>query len=94
MPVSPESVLARNERLAWRVLAGEAVILFPEAGMLHRLNGTGTRVWELIDGQRTLADIGAGLMEEFDVSADDAVADLQLLADELITAGLVEVQAR
>lgn len=91
MPVSPDAVLTRSERLAWRVLAGEAVILFPEAGTLHRLNGTGTRLWELLDGERSLAEIGAGMVGEYEVRAEDAVAGLQALASDLVDAGLVEV---
>lgn len=88
----PEAVVARNERLAWRVLAGEAVILFPEEGTLHRLNPTGTKVWELLDGARTLAEIGTGLTEEYDVEVADAVRDVRAVADDLLAAGLVEVR--
>lgn len=88
---SPEAVLVRNERLAWRVLEGEAVILYPEAGTLHRLNATGTRMWELLDGQRSLAEVAAGLATEYDVAPADAVRDLQAVAADLIAAGLVEV---
>lgn len=88
---SPEAVLVRNERLAWRVLEGEAVILYPEAGTLHRLNVTGTRMWELLDGKRSLAEVAAGLAAEYDVAPTDAVRDLQAVAADLMAAGLVEV---
>ncbi len=90
--VSPETILARSESLAWRVLEGEAVILYPEEGTLHRLNESGTRVWEQLDGARTLGDIGNGLTDEYEVVATDAVHDLCDLADELVSAGLVEVR--
>jgi hypothetical protein len=89
--LSPEAVLVRNERLAWRVLGDEAVILYPEAGTLHRLNATGTRLWELLDGNRTLADIGDGLTTEYRVDHGDAVRDLQAVAADLVDAGLVKV---
>lgn len=91
--MSPDTVLLRNERLAWRVLDGEAVILFPEEGTLHRLNGTGTRAWELLDGTRSLADIGDGLKAEFEVTHREALLDLQMLAADLVGAGLAEVRA-
>jgi hypothetical protein len=89
--LSPDSVLARNERLSWRILDDEAVILFPDAGTLHRLNGTGTRVWELIDGARTLADVGSLITDEFEVTADEALADLCSLAGDLVEADLAQV---
>jgi hypothetical protein len=89
---SPEAVLVRNERLAWRVLEGEAVILYPDAGTLHRLNATGTRMWELLDGNRTLADVARGLADEYDVDPAEAVRDLQAVAADLVAAGLAEVR--
>lgn len=89
--LSPDSVLARNERLSWRILDDEAVILFPDAGTLHRLNGTGTRVWELLDGARSLADVGSLITDEFEVASDEALADLCTLAGDLVEADLAQV---
>lgn len=89
--LSPDSVLARNERLSWRILDDEAVILFPDAGTLHRLNGTGTRVWELLDGARTISDVGALITDEFEVASDEALADLCTLAGDLVEADLAQV---
>ena len=92
MPVlSPESVLVRNERLAWRALEGEAVILFPEEGTLHRLNPTGTRVWEQLDGSLSLAAIAERLSDEFRVEPDEALHDLETLVSDLLDAGLVDI---
>ena len=94
MPVapSPELVLSRSDRLSWRVLDDEALILHPEAGTLHRLNGTGTRFWELLDGARSIAAIAGALVEEYEVTCDDAIAQLEGLARELLDANLVEVK--
>jgi hypothetical protein len=89
--LSPDTVLGRNDRLSWRVLEGEAVVLYPEAGTLHRLNRTGTRCWELIDGACSIGEIAQLLAAEFDVAPDAAVGDLQALAEDLVAAELVEV---
>jgi len=91
--LSPESVLVRNERLAWRVLDGEAVILFPEAGTLHRLNPTGTIMWEQLNGDRTLADISTYLLSEYETEHAEIVRDLTHLAGELVDAGLARAEA-
>jgi hypothetical protein len=89
--LSPESVLSRSDRLSWRVLEGEVVVLFPDAGTLHRLNPTGTRCWELVDGRRTLAELGEELSAEYSASAAEIVSDLEVLATDLVAAGLAEV---
>ena len=89
--LSPDTVLTRNERLSWRVLEDEAVILFPDAGTLHRLNGTGTRAWELIDGRRSIGEISQALTDEFEVASDTALAEVQTLAADLVAADLAQV---
>jgi hypothetical protein len=89
--LSPDAVLNRSDRTSWRILEGDALILHPEAGTLHRLNGTGTRAWELLDGSRSLDTIAAALTDEYEVSAADAIAQVQELAHELQDAGLVTV---
>jgi hypothetical protein len=92
--LSPSSALTRSTRLSWRILDGEALILHPEAGTLHRLNGSGTRMWELLDGQRSLEAIAASLTDEYEVGADEALAQLLEVADELLQAELVIVEDR
>ena len=89
--LSPDTVLTRNERLSWRILEDEAVILFPDAGTLHRLNGTGTRAWELIDGRRSIGEISQALTDEFEVASDTALAEVQTLAADLVAADLAKV---
>ena len=86
---SPSAVLARNERTAWRVLDTGTVIFFPEAGTLHQLNRTATRVWEHLDGRRTLADIAVALTDEFNVDAEMAAEQIAALAGELLAVDLV-----
>jgi hypothetical protein len=93
MPLlSPESVVVRNERLAWRVLDGEAVILFPEEGTLHRLNATGTRAWEQFDG-RPLSAVTRALTSEYRVDHDEAMQSIEGLVGDLLEMGLVEVRS-
>lgn len=93
MPVllSPDVILTRSDRLSWRVLDGDALILHPEAGTLHRLNGTGTRAWELLDGARSLEAIAASLTGEYEISVADALEQLIELGGELVDAGLADL---
>lgn len=89
--LSLDTVLARNERLSWRVLSGEAVILFPDVGSVHRLNDTGTAVWQRLDGSSTLADIAGALTRHYEVAVDQANDDIRGVAGELVDAGLAQV---
>jgi len=91
--LSPSTVLVRSDRLSWRVLDGEALILHPSAGTLHRLNETGTRLWELLDGERSIEGIAVALTDEYEIDVEDAVAQLLDVAGDLVSSDLVEVRA-
>jgi hypothetical protein len=73
----------------FRELDGEAVLLNLASGMYFGLDGTGTRIWQLIDQHGQLADVLAALCEEFDAPRDAMERDLLNLASELSDKGLL-----
>ena len=73
----------RDPSVAWRVIQGEAVMVLPSTGKVHTLNAVGTRFWELVDGQRSLAEIVRQIAEEFDAPAEAIAADCRRFASEL-----------
>ncbi|OGK98072.1 MAG: hypothetical protein A3I14_02285 [Candidatus Rokubacteria bacterium RIFCSPLOWO2_02_FULL_73_56] len=82
-------ILAKSPATAWRVIEGEAVILSLDTKVLRGLNAVGSRVWELIDGRRSVADIVAAVVREFDVPPEAAGADVDAFVRELLARGLV-----
>ena len=74
----------------------DGVILVPirqRAGDLddvYTLNETAARIWEHIDGQRSLREIRDLLVEEFDVGEDQAQRDVAVLVAEMEAAGVLE----
>lgn len=69
----------------------ETVLVNLTTGSYYSLNDTGTIFWELIDGQRTIADCARAIAEEYDVEADVVEADLLELAAEFKEEGLILV---
>ena len=82
-------ILAKAPTTAWRVIEGEAVILSLETKVLRGLNPVGSRVWELIDGRRSVDEIVRVVVEEFDVAPQDAARDVRGFVQELLDKGLV-----
>ncbi len=82
-------ILAKAPTMAWRVIDGEAVILSMETKVLRGLNPVGSRVWELIDGQRSVEEIVGVIVEEFDVAPREAAPDVRGFVQELLDRGLV-----
>ena len=76
--------LWRLARLDYDAVRGRPVLLYPEGAVL--LNETGKAVLELVDGQRTVAEIAAILGERYqtDVSGDVAEYLAHLAERELI----------
>lgn len=80
---------AKAPTTAWRIIEGEAVILSMETKVLRGLNPLGSRVWELIDGKRSMDEIVGQIVREFDVEARQADEDVRRFVQELLDKGLV-----
>ena len=80
---------AKTPTTASRLIAGEAVILSLDTKILRGLNAVGSRVWDLIDGKRTVEEIVEVIVADFDVAPADAAADVASFVAELIDKGLV-----
>ena len=72
-----------------RQIDDEAVLVHPLQGKVRVLNAVGARVWELADGQRTVAEIAQTITTEYDVELPRAQADVLAFCDVLAQAGVL-----
>ncbi len=82
-------IVTRNPATAWRTIEGEAVILSLDTKVFRGLNAVGSRVWELIDGRRSVDEIAALVAGEFQVAPDVAARDVSAFVELLLAKGLV-----
>lgn len=54
---------------------------------IYTLNQTGARIWELIDGQRSLSEITQEMLAEFEIDQMQAEKDLLELVESLVAEG-------
>ncbi len=87
-PDLDETVIVARSDMVWREVAGEIVIVDPDGSVIMGLNGTGGRVWERLDGIRTLGDIAAELAKEHGVDADQTLSDVVAFAAVLVERSL------
>lgn len=78
-----DAPISRHPHAAARTYEGEAFIVVPGLGEYNILNGTGTRIWELIDGKRGIEEIVKVIADEFDVSQEDAEKDVREFVEAL-----------
>ena len=95
MSVQASDRLVRNEHIVTREILGETLLVPISAAVadmdnIFALNDTGAFVWHRLDGALTLAEIRESLLDEFDVSAEQAWEDIRALADELLDAALIK----
>jgi len=89
------TVYRKKDDLLARRIAGETIIV-PIRGKLadmqniFALNPVGELIWELLDGSRNVGQIGAAVVDEFDVDADSASNDVAAFVACLLEAVLIE----
>ena len=83
-------VVAAGEQTSCR-LTDEVVILGLKDGVYYGLNPVAARVWELVRQPRTVSEILAILLDEYDVEAERCEGDLLVLLRELASRGLVTI---
>ncbi len=81
-----------HPQTASRVFDGEAVIITPAQNIVRLLNTTGSRIWELCDGQHTLQAIIDTLVDEFDVTPEQAQTSVQRFIQHLLDLGLLSLE--
>ena len=77
----------KHPNIVFRDIEGETILVpvrrsTANLESIFTLNETAARIWELMDGAHTLADIQDVLVEEYDVTTEQAEDDiLQLVAE-------------
>jgi hypothetical protein len=80
MPADP---LHRHPHAAARTYEGKALIVVPGLGEYNILNPLGTRVWELIDGTKSMEEIVGAIVAEYDAPAPEVEADVKEFIEDL-----------
>ena len=87
--IDPDQAYARATAVETASFGGEQVVLDPDRRMLRGFNATGARVWELLDGRRTVRELARQLADETGADAAVAVADVVAVLAALDARGLL-----
>ena len=80
----------RHPAVEWREIGAEATLIVPgEVPGSHELNEVATRIWRLCDGRRTVREIAASIVEEFEVDPATAQRDAADFVREMLQGGLL-----
>jgi phosphoenolpyruvate carboxylase len=82
---------AQNSDTAVRKIDDVFYVMHPDTSELHNFNEVASRVWELVDGQRTVAEIATVITDEYEVEPAVAEKDVLAFLDELLQKDLIKV---
>lgn len=97
MSLYMDKCYTRDASVVFRKI-GEELILVPikqkagEVESIYTMNEVAARIWELIDGIKTLGVIRNTIVDEFEVSPAEAEADLIQFLQQLEDIGAVKVE--
>jgi hypothetical protein len=94
MAITLETTLSRNSDILHAAVGtDEAVMMSIEVGRYYGLNAVASRIWELLETPKTVAQLCALLCEEFEVEARTCEAEVLKFASNLIDNGIVHEAA-
>ena len=81
----------RAEEVAAKVIDGEAILINLANGIYYSMDKVGGLVWEMVEKGYSLKEVVSAVVERYDVSREQAEADVQRLLEELLQENLVTV---
>jgi len=79
----------RNDNFVFRRIEEETILVpikdnVGDMGSIYNLNEIGALIWEQLDGERDLEAVKDKIMDAYEVSPQDAAADLKAFITDLI----------
>ena len=81
----------RDQEVAAKVIEGEAILINLANGVYYSMDKVGGLIWEMIEGRHTLGEMVEAVTGRYQVNRDQAEADVQRLAEELLQENLVAI---
>lgn len=82
----------KSPQTASRIIDNEAVIIVPEYSEVKVLNEVGSRIWELLDGNKDIQTIAYIISDEFEAPLDKIIEDVKDFIEELSKKKIAELK--
>jgi len=70
-----DTIILKNDRVPWRIIEGEAILVKVDSGEVIHLNEVAAEIWRIIDGKRKTSEIIDHIQKDFDVDREQAEKD-------------------
>jgi hypothetical protein len=94
MSIGLNTALSRNSDILYAPVGSEEMVMMSvTAGRYYGLNTVASRVWELLETPKTIAQLCAQICEEFEVDAQTCEVEVLKFVQDLISNGVVHEAA-
>jgi Coenzyme PQQ synthesis protein D (PqqD) len=88
--ISLKTVVVASKENVSCSLGAEAAILDMRSGKYYGLDPIGARIWKLLDQPKSVEELRAAILQDYEVDPVKCESDLLLLLEKLRTEGLVK----
>lgn len=86
----------RSRAVASRVVAGETLLVpirarVGDLASIYSFNGTGSSIWQLLESPKTVDELVAAVVREYDSEQELVEKDVKEFLGEMLSVGLAEV---
>ena len=92
MNVALASLVQRKAEILFTDLDDTVVMMDSDEGNYYELDAVGTRIWNLLDNERSVAEVCELLVREYDVTLEDCRQDVLKFLEQVAQLGVVEVR--
>lgn len=90
--IAASAVVSLTDQQLATTVESETVVLQTDAGRYYGFNDVGSRVWELLESEPTVAELCDQIETEYDVTREQCQADVRALLAEMAEADLVTIE--
>lgn len=85
-----QKIIRHNDMLSAEI-GGEAIMMSIEKGAYFGLNPIATRIWDLIDQPKSIAELIEVISTEYEVSDEQCSADVQEFVADMLARGIAQL---
>jgi len=90
-PLSAQSIVVATSEQVSCALGDESVILNLKNSAYYGMNPVGACVWNLVQQQRSVAELRDAVMDEYEVEAERCEREILALLERMRSEGLIQV---
>ncbi len=91
--ITLQAVVTRNDEIVAGKIDDELVAMSIESGKYYTMNVTASRIWELLDAPRTVAELCAVLTAEFKIAPDACEKEVMDFLEQLAVRKIVIISS-